>query len=119
MVSPVDQEQQIISAITGFSVATAELTGYVRDTRRLADELTKLATHQIRSVRAIDEASFGKIGKETGFAIALDHFAEALQRQVSGVAKNADAVSDTVAKTARDYRNDDRQIADELLDLLT
>ncbi len=131
-----DQQQEIINAITqqlsggggkpgggkpsgGFSVTTGELTGYVHKTRQLADELHRLATHQIHSVRTIADDSFGKIGKETGFATALDHFADALQRQASGVAKNADTLSDTVAKTARDYQHDDQQIADELLDLLT
>jgi hypothetical protein len=137
----VDQQQEIINAITqqlsggggssggsssggggssgGFSVTTGELTGYVRNTRQLADELHKVATHQIHSVRTIADDSFGKIGKETGFAAALDHFADALQRQASGVAKNADTLSDAVAKTARSYRHDDQEIADELLDLLT
>jgi hypothetical protein len=134
---PVDQQQEIIDAITqqlsggqpkpdaggqsssGFSVVTGELTGYVHDTRRLADELHRLATHQIHSVRTIADDSFGKIGKETGFATALDHFADALQRQASGVAKNADTLSDTVAKTARSYQHDDQEIANELLHLLT
>jgi hypothetical protein len=132
----VDQQQEIIDAITqqlsggrpnsggqpsggGFSVTTDELTGYVRGTRRLADELHRLATHQIHSVRTIADDSFGKIGKETGFATALDRFADALQRQASGVAKNADTLSDTVAKTARSYQHEDQQIADELLDQLT
>jgi hypothetical protein len=103
----------------GFSVVTEELTDYVRGTRRLADELDRLATNQIHSVRTIADDSFGRIGKETGFATALDHFADALQRQASGVAQNADRLSDAVAKTARDYRHDDQQLADELLDLLT
>ena len=102
--------------MNGFSVVTGELTGYVRGTRQLADELHRLASRRIHSVRG---DGFGRIGKETGFATALDHFADALGRQTSGVAKNADTLSDTVAKTARDYQHDDQQIADELLDQLT
>src|SRR5439155_11372146 len=91
----------------GLSIATDELTGYVRQARRLADELHRLAAHQVHSVRTIAGDSFGKIGKETGFATALDHYADALVRQVSGVARNAETLGDAVAKTAIDHLSTD------------
>ncbi|HEV2782941.1 MAG TPA: hypothetical protein VGX25_26430 [Actinophytocola sp.] len=103
----------------GFSIATDELTGYVRQTRNLAEELHRLAKRKINSVQTIAEDGFGKIGKETGFAAALNRFAGALEHQVHGVARNADKLSDGVAKTARGYRRDDQELAEDLMNLLT
>jgi hypothetical protein len=103
---------------TGFRIATTELTGYVRHTRELAEELHRLARHEVGAVRTIADDSFGRIGRETGFAAALKHFAEALEHQVNGVAGNADKLSDAVAKTARNYRRQDEELAQDLLDLL-
>lgn len=98
----------------GYSVLTEELTGYVRHTGQLADDLRRLAK---RTVAA--ENSFGAIGKETGFATALDHYADALARQVGGISRNADRLSDGVAKTARGYRERDEQTAAEIVQLTT
>ncbi|MFL6141211.1 MAG: type VII secretion target [Labedaea sp.] len=103
----------------GFSVATDELNGYVRQTRRLADELHDLARRPVSSVQTIAEDSFGRIGKETGFATALNHFADALELQVNGVAKNADALGESVAKTAKTYQHQDQELAQDILDLIT
>jgi hypothetical protein len=102
----------------GFSVATDELNGYVRQTRMLADELHQLARHPVSSVQTIADDSFGKIGKETGFATALNHFADALELQVNGVAKNADALGESVAKTAKTYQRQDQELAQDILDLI-
>ncbi|HET9138741.1 type VII secretion target [Actinophytocola sp.] len=103
---------------TNLRVGTTELTGYVRHTRQLAEELHRLARHEVGAVRTIAEDSFGRIGKETGFAAALNHFAAALEHQVDGVAGNADKLSDAVARTARNYRRQDEELAETLLDLL-
>ena len=103
---------------TGLRIATTELTGYVRHTRQLAEELHRLARHEVGAVRTIAEDSFGRIGRETGFAAALNHFAGALEHQVSGVAGNADKLSDAVARTVRNYRRQDEELAQTLLDLL-
>jgi hypothetical protein len=103
---------------TGYSVVTTELTAYARHTRQLADELHRLAGHTVKPVGAIDEDAFGRIGKETGFAAALNHFADALQSQLVGVAKNADTLGDGVAKTAHTYQTQDQELAQDILDLI-
>jgi hypothetical protein len=95
----------------GFAVDTTVLDGYVRGTRRVADDLLAVGTRQVRPIREIADDSFGKIGKETGFAAALDHFAAALQRQVKGVGSNADRLATSAARTARAYRDQDDDIA--------
>lgn len=102
----------------GFGVATGELTGYAQHTRHLATELHTLAAHRVRPVRTLAEHGLGPIGKESGFAAALSHFAEALEHQVAGVGKNADALGDSVAKTAHTYRQHDDERAADILDLI-
>lgn len=102
----------------GYSVVTTELTGYARQARQLADELNRLATHTVKPLGSIPDDSFGRIGKETGFAAALNHFADALRHQLAGVAKNADTLGDAVAKTARTYRGQDQDLAQDILDLI-
>ena len=102
----------------GYGVVTGELTGYARRTRDIATELHTLATHRIASVRRIAEHSLGPIGKESGFAAALSHFAEALEHQVAGVGKHADTLGDSVAKAARTYREQDEERASDILDLI-
>jgi hypothetical protein len=108
-----------VSAVdNGYSIATEELTGYVRGTRDLAEDLHRLAKRKVNSVQTIAEDSFGRIGKETGFAAALHRFAGALEHQIHGVATNADKISDGVARTGRNYRRQDEEIAEDLLNLL-
>jgi hypothetical protein len=102
----------------GFLVDPDALSGYARTTRDIADDLRSLSTHQLRNVRGLAEDSFGKIGKETGFAAALDHFGAALQRQVKGVGTRADDLAGSVSKTARDYRDEEQDIEQVLLGLL-
>jgi hypothetical protein len=102
----------------GFQVDPDALSGYVRATRHIADDLRSLSSHQLKNVRGLAEDSFGKIGKETGFAAALDHFGAALQRQVKGVGTKADTLAGTVSRTARDYRDEEQDIEQVLLGLL-
>lgn len=100
----------------GFQVDPDALSGYVRTARTMADDLVSLSTRQLRGVRGDD--SFGRIGKETGFAAALDRFGESLQRQVKGIGSNADKLAKSVSGTARHYREQDSEIADDLMRLL-
>lgn len=101
-----------------FMVDPDALSGYSRTARRIADDLTELSGKQLKGVRGLADDSFGKIGKETGFAAALDHFGAALQRQVKGVGTKADALARTVSSTAGDYRDQEQDIASDLLGLL-
>ena len=102
----------------GLAVDPDALSGYARSTRHIADDLRELSTQQLRNVRGLADDSFGRIGKETGFAAALDHFGAALQRQVKGVGAKADKIAHTVSRTARDYRDEERDIEQVLLGLL-
>lgn len=102
----------------GFIVDPDALSGYARTTRHIADDLRDLSSHQLRNVRGLADDSFGKVGKETGFAAALDHFGAALQRQVKGVGARADKIATSVAGTARDYRDEEQDIEQVLLGLL-
>jgi hypothetical protein len=92
-------------------VDTALLDGYARTTKRVADELAACGTRHLRPIREIADDSFGKIGKETGFAAALDHVAAALQRQVRGIGSNAGRLATSTARAARAYRDQDDDIA--------
>jgi hypothetical protein len=102
----------------GFQVDPDVLSGYVRAARTMADDLVSLSGRQLRGVRGLADDSFGRIGRETGFAAALDRFGESLQRQVKGIGSNADKLAKSVAGTARDYREEDSEIADDLLAML-
>lgn len=102
----------------GFIVDPDALSGYARTTRHIADDLRALSSHQLKNVRGLAEDSFGKIGKETGFGAALDHFGAALQRQVKGVGAKADRLATSVSRTARDYRDEEQDIEQVLLGLL-
>lgn len=102
----------------GYGVVTGELTGYAQSTRHIATELQALAARRVRSVRTVAEHGFGPIAMESGFAAALDHFAEALGQQVAGVAKHADALGDSVAKSAHSYQRQDDERAKDLLELI-
>ncbi|MCA1655591.1 MAG: lytic transglycosylase, partial [Pseudonocardiaceae bacterium] len=73
---------------------------------------------QLNGVRGLADDSFGKIGKETGFAAALDQFGAALQRQVKGVGAKVDTLAGSVSRTARHYRDQEHDIAQDLLGLL-
>jgi hypothetical protein len=102
----------------GFTVDPDALSGYARSARHIADDLRDLSAHQLRNVRGLADDSFGRIGKETGFADALDHFGAALQRQVKGIGAKADRIAQSMSKTARDYREEERDIQQVLLGLL-
>lgn len=102
----------------GFMVDPDALSGYAKGARAIADELAELRRGELHKVRSLADDSFGKIGKETGFADALNAFGQSLQRQVRGVARNADTLAGSVSKTARHYREQESEIADDLLQLL-
>lgn len=102
----------------GYLVDPDALGGYVRRTRNIADELARVNAKHVRGVRSIADDSFGKIGKESGFAAALDGFGEALQRQVKGVGANADRLATAVGRSAKTYREQEEDITAELNRLL-
>jgi hypothetical protein len=102
----------------GFRVDPDALSGYAKSARTIADELAALRTKELHKVRSIADDSFGRIGKETGFADALDRYGESLQRQVRGAHRNADTLAASVAKTARHYHQQEADIADDLLQLV-
>ncbi|MGH3761103.1 transglycosylase SLT domain-containing protein [Actinophytocola sp.] len=102
----------------GFRVDPDALAGYAKSARTIADELAALRAKELHKVRSVADDSFGRIGKETGFADALNSFGQSLQRQVRGAGRKADTLAASVTKTARHYREQDADIADELLALL-
>jgi hypothetical protein len=102
----------------GFQVDPDALTGYAKSARTIADELSALRGKELHNVRSIADDSFGRIGKETGFADALDRFGASLQRQVRGAGHNADTLAGSVAKTARHYHAQEADIAHDLAALM-
>lgn len=102
----------------GFQVDPDALTDYAKRARTIADELATLRIKELHRVRSLAEDSFGRIGKETGFADALDRFGASLRREVRGVGRNADTLARSVARTARHYHDQDAEIVDDLLQLL-
>lgn len=98
----------------GFSVDVAVLGDYVRRTRNTADDLTALGRRHVREVREVAEDSFGRIGKQSGFAEALDNFGAALRKQVKSVAHNTDALARSASSAARSYREQDDDAARSL-----
>ncbi len=97
----------------GFTVDPGALDRYVRQGREIADDLASIGTRHVRQVREIADDSFGRIGKETGFASALETFGAALHRQVDGVGRNADRLARSTGRLARAYRAQDDAIADD------
>jgi hypothetical protein len=102
----------------GFLVDPDALADYARRARGIAAELATLRRDQLRGVHALAQDSFGRIGAETGFAAALDRFGHALSHQLRGVGAKADTLAGSVAKTAKHYREQESDIATELLGLL-
>ncbi|WP_447003197.1 type VII secretion target [Saccharothrix isguenensis] len=95
----------------GFSVDVGVLRDYARRTRDTADDLTALGRRHVREVREIAEDSFGRIGRQSGFADALDDFGAALRKQVKGVARNSDTLATSAARSARAYQEQDDDTA--------
>lgn len=91
----------------GFSVDVGVLRDYARRTRNGADELTALGRGHVREIREIADDSFGRIGRQSGFAEALDNFGAALRKQVKAVAHNTDALAASASRSARAYRDQD------------
>jgi hypothetical protein len=90
------------------------LRDYARRTRDSADDLTALGRRHVREVREIADDSFGRIGKQSGFAEALDNFGAALRKQVKAVARNTDALAASASRSARAYREQDDDVARSL-----
>lgn len=99
----------------GFRVDGTVLHGYVTRTRHVADALGG-AAGQVKDVREIAEDSFGRIGKESGFADALADFGLALQRQVKGVGTHADGLASAARKAAKSYQEHEKATAAALHD---
>jgi Lysozyme like domain/Excreted virulence factor EspC, type VII ESX diderm len=100
----------------GFIVDPDVLDDYTKRTRAIADEVGSLRG-QLREVAHADR-SFGKIGRETGFASALDGFGQAMRHQLDGLGKRADNLAASVTKTASLYHDKESDIAHDLLRLL-
>ncbi len=98
----------------GFSVDVGVLREYARRTQNTADDLTALGRKHVREVREIAEDSFGRIGRQSGFAEALDGFGAALRKQVKAVAHNTDTLAGSAARAARSYRDQDDDVARSL-----
>src|SRR5690606_36420169 len=62
---------------------------YAKKTEQISETLQNTGKKTVHSVTGIAEDSFGKIGKETGFADALADFSRSLQKQVTAVGRNA------------------------------
>ncbi|MGQ0838627.1 type VII secretion target [Actinokineospora sp.] len=101
-----------------FSVDTAALRRYARDTDALAEELRRIRRKGIAAVAGIADDSFGRIGKDSGFAAALTRFADALGHQVTGVAGNADKLGRVIARTEAAYRREDNDVAADFKKLM-
>lgn len=102
----------------GFVVDPDALSDYARRARVIAEELASLRAGELRTVTALADGSFGRIGRETGFAAALERFGRALGHQVHGVGRNADTLARSVTKTAKHYQEQESDIAHYLLRLL-
>jgi hypothetical protein len=87
----------------GFTVDAAALAQYAKQTGTMSDDLEKVAKAKLGSVQDLAEDIFGKVGKETGFARALNKFADALEHQVKSVAGNANRFSRAVDRVATAY----------------
>ena len=98
----------------GYTVDPELVAGYVKRTRRLSDELATVGKEHLRGVREIADDSFGRIGKESGFATALDGFSAALHKQVRGISAGANALADRTAKAAKAYRDTEDDTARQL-----
>ncbi|KOV85251.1 transglycosylase SLT domain-containing protein [Nocardia sp. NRRL S-836] len=97
----------------GFAVDPGALDHYVKQGKGIADDLASIGTRHVRQVGRIADDSFGRIGRETGFASALEAFGGALHRQVDGVGRNADRLARSTGRLARAYRAQDDAIADD------
>ncbi|HEV7975481.1 transglycosylase SLT domain-containing protein [Amycolatopsis sp.] len=98
----------------GFAVETGVLGDYVKRARAVADNLSSIDTKHLHGVRKIADDSFGRIGKESGFADALGDFSSALHKQVKGVSANADALAVATGKMSRTYREQETDHAKAL-----
>jgi hypothetical protein len=98
----------------GFTVDVDALARYADRTGKLSGDLANVAKGKLGSVRDLTEEIFGKVGKETGFAMALNHFADALEHQVQSVAGNADRFSRAVDRIASAYADSEAEAVQTL-----
>jgi hypothetical protein len=94
----------------GYAIDTDVVAAYTKQVAKVGHALTTVSDRTLHAVRGIAEDSFGKVGKETGFARALDDLGASLQRQVSGVGKNADTLGTSVTKAAKVFRGEEDDI---------
>jgi hypothetical protein len=99
----------------GFSVDAAALDKYAKETAALADELRTAARAKVGSITG---EGFGRIGRDSGFARALVGYADALRKQVAGVADHTADLGKATRKTAEAYQGEDVGIAGDFSKLL-
>ncbi|MEC3976713.1 transglycosylase SLT domain-containing protein [Amycolatopsis sp. H20-H5] len=97
-------------------VDSATLDRYVKRSRQVADALGEVAAKQVKGVRGLADDSFGRIGKESGFADALGDFGLALQKQVKGVGATADSLASAAARASKSYTEHEAAAAAHLRD---
>src|SRR5690606_5450658 len=102
----------------GFSVSPERLIAYAKKTEQISETLQNTGKKTVHSVTGIAEDSFGKIGKETGFADALADFSRSLQKQVTAVGRNAGNLGAEAKRAAKEYQDSDALAAEELKKLL-
>ncbi|WP_020671710.1 transglycosylase SLT domain-containing protein [Amycolatopsis nigrescens] len=100
-----------------FQVDTDALGAYTKRADAIAGELKEIGGRTVRAVHNIAEDSFGKIGRETGFAAALGGFSQALRRQVAATGSNAHKLGVSTSKVSKVYREHEDDIAKDLKNL--
>jgi len=101
-----------------YSVDTSMLGSYAGGSKQIAEALTATDGKQLASIHGIAEHSFGKIGKESGFADALQSFGTSMHHQVDGISTNVSNLAQSVAKISKSYDDDDKQLAQQLLHMI-
>jgi hypothetical protein len=94
------------------------LGSYSGGSKHIAESLTGTDGKQLASIHGIAEHSFGKIGKESGFADALQSFGTAMHHQVNGISTNVTNLAKSVTKISKSYDDDDQQLAQQLLHMI-
>jgi lysozyme-like protein len=101
-----------------YSVDTSMLGSYSGGSKHIAESLTGTDGKQLATIHGIAEHSFGKIGKESGFADALQSFGTAMHHQVNGISTNVTNLAKSVHKISKSYDDDDQQLAQQLLHMI-
>ncbi|TDP96589.1 transglycosylase-like protein with SLT domain [Labedaea rhizosphaerae] len=101
-----------------YSVDTSMLGSYAGGSKQIAESLVSTDGKQLASIHGIAEHSFGRIGKESGFADALQSFGTSMHHQVDGISKNVTNLAHSVTKISKSYDDDDQQLAQQLLHMI-